>query len=191
VSALSEIIPRLPKIEIPYTVLVVIHMSVMEALETMTRRFDELSQLDVKIAEHGMPIEPNTVYLYPIKIHGGVTRQVMNTIATLKDGPKVNFVKPSIDVLMKSVAEAYRDISIGVQLTGMGRDGADGMKTIKHAGGLTIAQDETTSSVFSMPRAAIELDCVDRILPIQKVADEIMAFVEEKSKDLDMALHLK
>ena len=190
-SALYDIITKLPKTEIPYTVFVVIHMSVMEALETMTRRLDEHSPLDVKIAEHGTPIEPNTVYFYPIKIHGGVARQVRDTIVTLKDGPKVNFVKPSIDVLMRSVAEAYRDISIGVQLTGMGRDGADGIRAVKHAGGATIAQDETTSSVFSMPRAAIELDCVDRILPLQSVSEEIMAFVAEKSKDLDMALHLK
>lgn len=189
-SALYDTIPKLPKTENPYTVLVVIHMSFMEALEAITRKLDRQSSLDVKIAEHGMPVEPNTVYFYPINIHGGVARQVRDTIVTLKDGPKVNFVRPSIDVLMKSVADAYRDISIGVQLTGMGRDGADGIKTIKHAGGLTIAQDETTSSVFSMPRAAIELDCVDSILPLQSIPEEIMAFVEEKSKDLDMALHL-
>ena len=97
-SALYDIIPKLQKTEIPYTVLVVIHMSVRDALETVIRRLDEQSLLHVKIAQHGVPIEPNTVYFYPIKIHGGIARQVTDTIVTLKDGPKVNFVKPSIDV---------------------------------------------------------------------------------------------
>jgi len=75
---------------------------------------------------------------------------------------------------MSSAAEAYRDKVIGVLLSGMGKDGAAGMKAIKERGGKTIAQDELTSVIFGMPKAAIEVDAVDKVVPLPDIVDEIM-----------------
>ena len=83
-------------------------------------------------------------------------------------------MRPSIDVAMSSAAEAYRDKVIGVLLSGMGKDGAEGMKAIKERGGKTIAQDELTSVIFGMPKAAIEMDAVDKVVPLPDIVDEIM-----------------
>lgn len=79
-----------------------------------------------------------------------------------------------MNVLFTSVAENIGARSVGVILTGMGSDGAKGIRAIKSAGGLTIAQDEATSTIFGMPRAAIETNCVDKVLPIAEISKEIL-----------------
>lgn len=90
------------------------------------------------------------------------------------DGPAQHSCKPAVDVLFKSVAECVRDRALAVLLTGMGRDGAEGMLRIREAGGRTIAQDEATSVVFGMPKAAIELNAADEVLPDREIADAIV-----------------
>ena len=92
----------------------------------------------------------------------------------LENGPLIHYVKPAVDPMMETVAEHYKSKAIGVLLTGMGRDGALGMKRIKENDGITIAQDEKTSVVFGMPRAAIEEGCVDIVLPLREIPNEIM-----------------
>ncbi len=129
-----------------------------------------------------MPIEPGTIYFIPHDYHGKVIKKVMQEAIVLNKGSKVNSARPSIDILMKSVAEVFRENSIGVLLTGMGHDGALGIKAIKNFGGMTIVQDRNTSSVFSMPKSAIELYCVDRVLPLQEIPGEILQFTDEKSE---------
>jgi two-component system chemotaxis response regulator CheB len=88
----------------------------------------------------------------------------------LSDAPPVDTFKPSVTPLLLSAARAYGSRVCGVILTGMGRDGADGLKAIHDAGGTTLVQDEATSAVFGMPRAAIELGAVDRVLPLEEIA---------------------
>ena len=88
--------------------------------------------------------------------------------------PPIHGVRPAVDPMMTSVARFYKSRAVGVILTGMGRDGAYGMKKIKEYGGVTIAQDEETSVVFGMPKAAIEEGCVDVVLPLHKIPIEIM-----------------
>jgi len=91
------------------------------------------------------------------------------------DGPPVNRHKPSVDVLFNSVAKHAGKNAAGFILTGMGNDGARGLKAMRDAGAFTLAQDESSCVVFGMPREAIALDAVDRVLPLASVAGEIVA----------------
>jgi two-component system chemotaxis response regulator CheB len=97
----------------------------------------------------------------------------------LTDGPPRNGVKPAVDVTMESAADAIDDPLVGVVLTGMGRDGADGVRELKAAGAATIAQDERTATVFGMPKQAIETGCVDEVAPTDDVPDAILDAITE------------
>ena len=89
----------------------------------------------------------------------------------------LNTVMPSIDRAMESAAKAYGQGTLGVLLTGLGSDGAKGLKAIKEAGGNTIAEDQSTCIVFGMPKAAIELGCVDEIVPLPQIAQTILRMI--------------
>ena len=150
----------------------------------MAKRLDTRCPLSIRMAGHGMVVEPDTAYIIPGGKHGEVMVEGGDVMIILHEGPKVNYVRPSVDLLMKSVARVFGERTIGTLLTGMGWDGAKGMKAIKDAGGTTIAQDEKTSAVFAMPKSAIDLGCVDRVLPLQDISDgimtEILKMQEEK-----------
>jgi two-component system, chemotaxis family, protein-glutamate methylesterase/glutaminase len=122
-------------------------------------------RLEVREARHGEVLRPGRVVLAPSGRH----LVVAEGIAQLSDAAPVDTFKPSVTPLFLSAARAYGPRCCGVLLTGMGRDGAEGLKGIKDAGGVTVAQDEATSAVFGMPRAAIELGAVDRVLPIDDI----------------------
>jgi two-component system chemotaxis response regulator CheB len=91
------------------------------------------------------------------------------------DGPLVSRHRPSVDVLFRSVAQAAGANAVGVLMTGMGDDGADGLLEMKRAGAATIAQDEATSVVFGMPRAAIDRGAVDEVLPLPRIASAVLS----------------
>jgi two-component system chemotaxis response regulator CheB len=124
------------------------------------------ARLEVREARDGEPLRPGRVVLAPTGRH----LLVMEGVVRLSDAPPVETFKPSVTPLFLSAARAYSARVCGVLLTGMGRDGADGLRAIKDAGGCTIAQDEATSAVFGMPRAAIELGAVDRVMAIDEIA---------------------
>ena len=124
------------------------------------------SHLDVREARDADPLNPGHVLVAPTGSH----LLVGEGVARLSDSPAVDTFKPSVTPLFLSAARVYGARVCGVILTGMGRDGALGLKAIKHAGGPTLAQDEATSAVFGMPRAALELGAVDRVLPLDEVA---------------------
>ncbi len=94
---------------------------------------------------------------------------------SVRDGPRVCYQRPSVDVLFTSAAEAAGGEAVGVLLTGMGVDGAHGLLRMKQAGARTIAQDEATCVVFGMPREAVRLGAADRVLPLDKIAAAILA----------------
>ncbi len=96
----------------------------------------------------------------------------------VKDGPQVCYQRPSVDVLFSSVAEAAGSEAVGVLLTGMGSDGAQGLLRMKRAGARTIAQDEATCVVFGMPREAVRLGAADRVLPLPHIAGAILSGVK-------------
>ena len=131
------------------------------------------SRLDVREAEDGEVLRAGRVLLAPTGRHLVVARGV----AHLSDAPAVDTFKPSVTPLFLSAARAYGARCCGVILTGMGRDGADGMKALKEAGAHTIAQDEASSAVFGMPRAAIELGAIDRILSLDEIPRALLEAV--------------
>jgi two-component system chemotaxis response regulator CheB len=123
------------------------------------------THLDVHEARDGEPLVAGTVLLAPTGRH----LVLGEGVARLSDAPPVDTFKPSVTPLLLSAARVYGSRVCGVILTGMGRDGAEGLKAIREAGGPTLAQDEATSAVFGMPRAAIELGAVDRVLPLDDI----------------------
>ena len=123
------------------------------------------SRLEVREARDGDRLRAGLVVLAPTGRH----LLVGEDVARLSDAPPVDTFKPSVTPLFLSAARTYGSRVCGVILTGMGRDGAEGLRAIKDAGGPTLAQDEATSAVFGMPRAAIELGAVDRVLPLDEI----------------------
>jgi two-component system chemotaxis response regulator CheB len=171
--AIPEVLSRLPR-DLPAGVLIVQHMP-----EGFTKSFAErlnwYTSLEVKEAEEGDKILPGKVLVAPGNLHMEIDKKIVH----LNGGPQVNNVRPSVDVLMKSSALAYGPRCIGVLLTGMGNDGAQGMKEIKVQGGKTIAQDSETSVVYGMPKAAYDLRIVDKVAPLSKIARNVILALEE------------
>ncbi|HET9554659.1 MAG TPA: chemotaxis-specific protein-glutamate methyltransferase CheB [Anaeromyxobacteraceae bacterium] len=123
------------------------------------------ARLEVREARDGDALRPGVALLAPSGRH----LVVGEGVARLSDTAPVDTFKPSVTPLFVSAARSYAGRACGVILTGMGRDGALGMKTLKEAGAHTLAQDEATSAVFGMPKAAIDLGCVDRVLPLDDI----------------------
>ena len=137
---------------------------------SFAKRMDQCSRLSVCEAEDGQYIYRGHVYIAPGDRHLRVVRDGARYQCRLDDGPDVNRHKPAVDVLFDSVAKCAGGNAIGVILTGMGRDGARGMQMMKDAGAQTIAQDEKTSVVWGMPKAAVEVGGVDKVLPLHDIA---------------------
>jgi two-component system chemotaxis response regulator CheB len=127
---------------------------------------DTVVPLHVKVAEHGEPLNPRTVYVAPDDRHMGVERSRI----LLSDAPAVEGCRPSATFLFESVARAFGPSAVSVIMTGMGRDGVAGLRMIRAAGGRVLAQDEASCAVFGMPGAAISEGLVDATLPLGKLA---------------------
>jgi len=170
-EALAIVLGALPR-DSP-AVLVVQHMP-----EGFTRAFagrlNGLSAMEVKEAEDGDPVKSGAVLLAPGNRHLTVARDGPRFVARVDSTPHVNRHRPSVDVLFRSVAETFGSRSIGVLLTGMGRDGASGLLDMKNRGAQTIAQDESSSVVFGMPKEAIALGAASRILPLENIGPGIV-----------------
>ena len=140
-------------------------------------RMDGLCAFEVKEAVDGDEARPNRVLIAPGNFHMVLRRTSDGLRVAVKDGPPVCYSRPSVDVLFSSVAEACGASAVGVIMTGMGKDGAQGMLKMKRAGAATIAQDEQSCVVFGMPREAIQLGCVDKTVALEAMADTIVAQV--------------
>jgi two-component system chemotaxis response regulator CheB len=130
-----------------------------------------ITDMEVKIAEDGDTLEAGKVYIAPSGLHLKIEE---NKRIRLFNDEKVNATRPSIDVSMKSLKEIPGNTIIGVVLTGMGKDGAEGISHIKNIGGITIAQDKDTSVIFGMPGAAIETGDIDFSLPPEKIREKLI-----------------
>jgi two-component system chemotaxis response regulator CheB len=137
------------------------------------RRLDGLCRIQVKEAEDGDLLHAGRALIAPGGRHLLIERAPSGYRARVIDGPLVSRHRPSVDVLFRSVAQSAGRDAIGVLLTGMGDDGATGLKELREAGAQTIAQDEASCVVFGMPRAAIALGAASRVLPLGAVAAEI------------------
>lgn len=171
-QSLLRVIPKLPA-EIKSGILIVQHMP-PGFTKSFAQRLDRVSKIEVKEAEDGDLVEGGKVYVAPGDFHMEVTIRAGKPRITLNKKPKVHGVRPAADPMMISAARAFGRKTIGVVMTGMGRDGAQGLAEIKKRGGTTIAQDKETSIIFGMPKAAIELGVVDYIVPLDRIAETIV-----------------
>jgi two-component system chemotaxis response regulator CheB len=142
-------------------------------------RLKEESNLDAREAQGGESVVPGVVLVAPGDKHMLLRRSGARYVVEVKEGPRVNRHRPSVDVMFRSVAHTAGRNAVGVLLTGMGGDGAQGLLAMHEAGARTVAQDEQTCVVFGMPKVAIELGAVDKVLPLDRIAGEIMRAAEE------------
>jgi two-component system chemotaxis response regulator CheB len=162
--ALAAILGRLPA-SFPAPLAVVQHIA-EGFTEGLARWLDQETELEVAEARDGEPLRSGRVLLAPSGRHLLVGEGAVH----LSDAPPLETFRPSVTPLFTSAAASYGRRACGVLLTGMGRDGALGLKAIQQAGGTALVQDEATSVVFGMPRAAIELGAADRVLPLDEIA---------------------
>jgi two-component system, chemotaxis family, protein-glutamate methylesterase/glutaminase len=154
--------------------LAVIHMP-EKFTASFAERLDSTSPVHVKEAEDGETVMPATVYIAPGGLHMTVKTVGKDRIIRARSGPKVYGQRPSVDILFESVAQEIGQNAIGVLLTGMGRDGAQGMVDIRKSGGHTIAQDEASSIVFGMPKEAIDMGGAVEVAGLDLIAGKIGA----------------
>jgi len=172
-QALSELFARLPA-HFPAGILVVQHISV-GFIQGLAEWLKGNSPLRIQVAKAGDSIQPGTVLFAPDNYN--MTVNDNGEIVLREDITKRLLHVPSIDLMMQSVAEVYGKNAIGVLMTGMGKDGLEGMRQIKASGGLTVAQDEATSVVFGMNKAVIDAGLIDKILPLHEIAAELERLV--------------
>jgi two-component system chemotaxis response regulator CheB len=169
--ALAEVIPHLPR-NLDAAVLVVQHMP-PSFTTSLAHRLDLLSALRVTEAEHGEPIRHARVYLARGGFHMRATRTDGAATIDLDHSPPVWGVRPAADPLFRSAVDLFGAEVVGVVLTGMGRDGAAGLRAIREAGGKAIVQDKETSTIYGMPQAALALAGADRVAALGDVAAAI------------------
>ena len=138
-------------------------------------RLNQICSMEVKEASDGDTVASGRVLVAPGNFHMLVRKAPNGYRVEIKDGPKVCYQRPSVDVMFSSVSEAAGNQAIGVLLTGMGSDGAQGLTRMKKAGARTIAQDEQSCVVFGMPREAIRLGGADMVLPLARIPSAIIA----------------
>jgi len=137
----------------------------------------EVCKLNVKMGNNYEEIHPGTIYFSPGDKHMQVTVKNNNPCIRTFEGEPINFCRPSVDVLFYSTARIFKNKTLGVLLTGMGKDGVEGLRAIKSEGGRTIAESAETSILYGMPKVAAETGAADLILPNYKIVDEIVNFV--------------
>lgn len=140
-------------------------------LESFAQKLNEETNFTVRIASNLMPAQPGFIYIAPGDLHMRVDKNTYRIL--LDDGPKENFVRPAADPLFRSIAEAFGQFSIGVVLTGLGRDGTQGISHIHSVKGSVIVQDPETAIASSMPSSAIASKIPVRVEPLDKIAAAI------------------
>jgi len=166
--ALGEIVPHLPD-SLGAAVLIVQHMP-REFTRSLSHRLDLMSPLPVAEAVEGEPVLENHVYLAPGGFHMTVTSDSGTATIHLDTSPTIWGVRPAADPLFVSVAETFGGDAIGVVLTGMGRDGAEGLRRVREAGGSAVIQDRESSIIYGMPQAAMAAAGADRVAAARDIA---------------------
>ncbi len=172
-QALEAVLTRLPAVT--PGIVVVQHMP-EKFTALFAQRLDSLCRMEVREAVDGDRVVPGRVLIAPGGRHMMLRRSGAQYQVAVADGPLVNRHKPSVDVLFRSVAQVAGANALGVIMTGMGDDGARGMKEMHDAGATTVAEDESTCVVFGMPKEAIRLGAADKVVPLDAIPREIVAY---------------
>ncbi|MFO7819863.1 MAG: chemotaxis response regulator protein-glutamate methylesterase [Halanaerobacter sp.] len=175
VKALKNLMPFLPA-NCP-GIVIVQHMP-KEFTHSFANTLDRVAKVDVKEAEAGDKIKAGQALLAPGDQHVKINKKGSNYYVGLDNGAKVNHQRPAVDVTFKSLAQTVKHNTIGVLLTGMGSDGAQGLKEIKEKRGYTIAESEKSATIFGMPKKAIDIGAVDKILSLTKIPKKIISRVK-------------
>jgi len=172
-QALQHVLSQLPG-EFPGSIVVVQHMP-ENFTEMFARRLDEICAMRVKEAHSGDMLLAGRVLVCPGNRHIRVKRMPLGDVVVLSDEPHVNGHRPSVDILFRSAAAEFGRDALAVIMTGMGEDGAEGMGTVRSAGGVTIAQSEDSCVVYGMPKAAIERGFATHVVPLEAMSQALIA----------------
>jgi len=170
-QALEAVLTKLPRVS--PGIVIVQHMP-EKFTASFAERLDSICEIEVKEAVNNDRVMPGRALIAPGGKHMLVKRSGAFYYVEVRDGPLVNRHRPSVDVLFRSVAHCAGKNALGVIMTGMGDDGARGLKELRDTGAHTIAQDEATCVVFGMPKEAIKLGAAERVLPLQNISGEIL-----------------
>jgi two-component system chemotaxis response regulator CheB len=173
--ALHQVLPGLPA-NLDAGILIVQHMP-PGFTKSLAERLDSISKIKVKEAEQGEEVRPGCAYIAPGDYHLTVSHKKTanrELLINLSKAEPLRGHRPSVDVMLDSVAAEFRSQMVCVIMTGMGQDGSQGIINIKNRGGKIIAQDQSTSIIYGMPRAAVETGKVDKVVPLPQIADEIL-----------------
>ncbi|HUO61089.1 MAG TPA: chemotaxis response regulator protein-glutamate methylesterase [Candidatus Acidoferrales bacterium] len=179
-NAVEYVLSQLPE-NFPAAILIVQHMPV-GFTDMFARRLDEACAIDVKEAVAGDLMVAGRALICPGDRHMKVRRMPLGNVVVLNDDERVNGHRPSVDVLFGSVAEEFGPFALGLLMTGMGEDGADGLGRIKKAGGFTVAQDEESSVVYGMPRVATERGYATRVMGLAEMPQYLISYFSESLK---------
>jgi two-component system chemotaxis response regulator CheB len=177
IEAIETVLLQLPQVVPP--IVIVQHIK-KEFCTAFSRRINQVYGLASSVPEDHGEIKPGFIYIAPADHHLIIKKRDKGYIAVYDNSPPINNHKPSIDKLFESVALAAGDNAIGVLLTGMGTDGAQGLKKIHDAGGATIAQDQESSVVWGMPGAAVKLNAVDHVVSLNHIHQAILQAMDRK-----------
>lgn len=158
---------------------------------TFAERLNECCAFEVREAAHGDVVRPGTALIAPGDYHMVVEWTAGGYRVRLRQDPPIHFTRPAVDMLFNSAANCAGRHAVGVLLTGMGRDGAQGMQQLKAAGAVNLAQNEATCVVYGMPRAAVELGVVDRVLPLDHIPHAIIHALREQASQSTASLQIR
>jgi two-component system chemotaxis response regulator CheB len=187
-EAVKSVLTRLPA-ELP-GICIVQHIPPVFS-RTFAERLNECCALEVREAVQGDEVRPGTALIAPGDFHMTLEWTASGYRVKLRQDPPIHFTRPAVDMLFNSAAQCGARQVVAVLLTGMGRDGAQGMQQLKSAGAVTLAQNEATCVVYGMPRAAVELGVVDRVLPLDHIPHAIIHALCEQAPRPPVSLQSK
>jgi len=171
-NALAEVIPQFPA-DFPVPIVIVQHMPPLFT-RLLAERLNGRTRLEVQEGEEGKKVESGQVWIAPGDRHMTVTRKGRDMVLAMTQEPPEHSCRPAVDVLFRSVAQAYGANTLAVVLTGMGADGTRGARAIRDAGGEVIVQDEASSVVWGMPGSVVAASLADRICPLANIVPEVV-----------------